>query len=315
MNKNTFRAAALLVAAILVVGAVTATFVVSQTQYALVLRLGSVRGAVSTPGLHFKVPFIDNVVYFDKRVLDLDLPLQTILSTDRQNLEVDAFVRFQIVDPLRFLQGATNMERARYLLTGFANSSMRHILASSTRDAIVRTNRANLMRQIQEQMKEEAVSIGVRIVDMRLTRVDLPATNSQAVFDRMVSERQREAADIRAQGDQAAQIIRAKAQREATVIVAEANRQSQSLRGQGDGEKNRILAEAFKKDPEFFTFIRSMQAYEAGLVEDKTNFVLSPTSDFFRYFRDPTGKRPDQASPGAAAAPSAAKPAAPAQQP
>jgi len=312
MNKNTLRAAALLIVAAIAVVGLTATFIVSQTQYALVLRFGSVRGAVSTPGLHFKLPFVDNVVYFDKRILDLDLPLQTILSTDRQNLEVDAFVRFQIVDPLRFLQGATNMERARYLLTGFANSSMRHILASSTRDAIVRTNRANLMRQIQEQMKEEAVSIGVRIVDMRLTRVDLPATNSEAVFNRMISERQREAADIRAQGDQAAQIIRAKAQREATVIVAEANRQSQSLRGQGDGEKNRILAEAFKQDPEFFTFMRSMQAYEAGLLEDKTNFVLSPTSDFFRYFRDPTGKRLNPASQGTAS-PVVAKPPAPTQ--
>lgn len=289
MKKNAISGIALIV--ILVVGflGLQSTYIVRQTEYALVLRFNAVRATTMVPGLHFKAPFIDNVLTFEKRVLNLDLPLQNILSSDRQYLDVDAFIRFQITDPLKFYQAATNMDRAKHLLTGFANSSMRHILASSSRDAIVRTNRANLMKDIQTQMKSEAASIGVRVVDMRLTRVDLPTDNSKAVFDRMVSERRREAADIRAQGDQQAQIIRAKAQRDATVIVAEANRQSQELHGQGDAEKNRVLAEAFGLDPEFFAFMRSMQAYQAGLTADKTNLVLSPNSEFFRYLRDPSG--------------------------
>jgi len=289
MKKNVISGFVLIAVAALAFLAVTATYIVPQTQYALVLRFGAVRSTATEPGLHFKMPFIDTVTYFEKRVMDLDLPLQNLLSSDRQNLEVDAFIRFQITDPLKFYQGANNMDRARHLLTGFANSSMRHVLASSSRDAIVRTRRAVLMKDIQAQMKEEARSIGVRVVDMRLTRVDLPAANSKAVFERMVSERQREAADIRAQGDQQAQIIKAKADRDATVIRADANRQSQELQGQGDAEKNRVLAEAFGADPEFFSFMRSMQAYQAGLMADKTNLVLSPNSDFFRYFRNPTG--------------------------
>ncbi len=289
MNKSAFSGIALI--ALVVIGFLgfQSTYIVKQTESAVVMRFNSVRGTTTEPGLHFKAPFIDSVLLFDRRVLDLDLPLQNILSSDRQFLDVDAFIRFQIVDPLKFYQAATNMDRAKHLLTGFANSSMRQVLASSSRDAIVRTNRANLMNDIQNRMKGEASSIGVRVVDMRLTRVDLPAQNSEAVFNRMVSERRREAADIRAQGGQQAQMIRAKAQRDATVIVAEANRQSQELMGQGDAEKNRVLAEAFQKDPEFFTFIRSMQAYQAGLLANNTNLVLSPDSEFFRYFRDPNG--------------------------
>lgn len=294
MKKNAISGAALIIVLILGFLAFQSTYIVRQTEYAVVLRFNAVRTTATEPGLHFKAPFIDSVLLFEKRVLNLDLPLQNILSSDRQYLDVDAFIRFQIIDPLRFYQAATNMDRAKHLLGGFANSSMRHILASSSRDAIVRTRRASLMKDIQTQMKAEAASIGVRVVDMRLTRVDLPTDNSKAVFDRMVSERRREAADIRAQGDQQAQIIRAKAQRDATVIVAEANRQSQELHGQGDAEKNRLLAEAYGSDPEFFAFIRSMQAYQGGLMADKTNLVLSPNSEFFRYFRDPsgTGKAP-----------------------
>ncbi|MEN3931347.1 protease modulator HflC [Microvirga sp. W0021] len=289
MRNSTIPGIALIALVILGFIGINSVYVVRQTEYALVLRFNAVRATATNPGLHFKMPFIDNVHFFEKRVMSLALPLQNILSIDRQYLDVDAFVRFQITDPLKFYQGATNMDRAKHLLTGFANSAMRQILASSSRDAIVRTNRSNLMKNIQDQMKMEAASIGVRIVDMRLTRVDLPTDNSKAVFERMVSERRREAADIRAQGDQKAQIIRAKAQRDATVIIAEANRQSQELRGQGDAEKNRILAEAFGQDAEFFNFIRSMQAYQAGFTADKTNMVLSPDSEFFRYFRDPKG--------------------------
>ncbi|HEY8380665.1 MAG TPA: protease modulator HflC [Microvirga sp.] len=327
MNNTALRTGALILLGLAAIVLFASVFVVQQTQYALVLRFGAVRAAISEPGLKFKVPLIENVLYFDKRVLDLDLPVQTVLSADRQNLEVDAFTRYRITDPLRFYQAAGNVNLANQRLSSFTNSSLRNVLASASRDAIVRTDRPRLMNRIQEDVNRQAASLGIELIDLRLTRVDLPAANSQAVYQRMRTEREREAADLRANGQQQAQTIRARAEREATVIRAEANRQSEELRGQGDAEKNRILAEAFSKDPDFFSFYRSMQAYEAGLRPGDTRLVLSPTSDFFRYFNDATGRagttggrasaapngRP-AAAPGVPAAPvpAPAAPAAPA---
>jgi modulator of FtsH protease HflC len=250
-----------------------------------------VQSAISEPGLKFKLPLVDTVTYFEKRVLDLDLPVQTLLSADRQNLEVDAFTRYRIIDPLRFYQAVGNIALANQRLQSFTNSAMRNILASASRDAIVRTERADLMNRIQVDVNRQAASLGIEMIDVRLTRVDLPAANSQAVYQRMRTEREREAADLRANGQQQAQTIRAKAEREATIIRAEANQQAEQLRGEGDANRNRILAEAFGQDPEFFSFYRSMQAYEAGLKGGETRLVLSPDSDFFRYFNDPTGQR------------------------
>ena len=236
------------------------------------------------------------MTYFDKRVLDLDLPVQTLLSADRQNLEVDAFTRYRIVDPLKFYQAVGGIPLANQRLTSFTNSAMRNVLASASRDAIVRTERGRLMNRIQEDVNHQAASLGIEMVDVRLTRVDLPAANSQAVYQRMRTEREREAADLRANGQQRAQTIRAKAERDSVVIRAEANRQAEELRGQGDADKNRILAEAFGQDPDFFAFYRSMQAYEAGLKSSDTRLVLSPNTDFFRFFNDPSGSR-DRAEP------------------
>ncbi|HEX2553702.1 MAG TPA: protease modulator HflC [Microvirga sp.] len=312
MNNPLVRTGALVLVAVLAVLFYAATFTVPQTQQALVLQFGRVRAVIQDPGLHFKYPFIENVVYLEKRVLDLDLPVQTILSADRQNLEVDAFTRYRISDPLRFYQAVNNIALANQRLQSFVNSSMRNVLASASRDAIVRTDRGGLMNRIQEDVNRQAQNLGVEIIDLRLTRVDLPAANSQAVYQRMQTERQREAADLRANGQQQAQTIRARAEREATVILAEANRRAEELRGQGDAEKNRILAEAFGQDPGFFSFFRSMQAYEAGLKGNDTRMVLSPNSDFFRYFNDPNGRG---GAPQAAAGPAsggAARAAAPA---
>jgi membrane protease subunit HflC len=250
------------------------------------------------------LPLIENVTYFDKRVLDLDLPVQTLLSADRQNLEVDAFTRYRIVDPLRFYQAANNIALANQRLSSFTNSAMRNVLASASRDAIVRTERARLMNRIQEDVNRQAQSLGIELIDLRLTRVDLPAANSQAVYQRMRTEREREAADLRANGQQRAQTIRARAEREATVIRAEANRTAEELRGRGDAEKNRILAEAYTMDADFFTFFRSMQAYENGLKSGDTRLVLSPDSDFFRYFKDSAGRN---GAPPAPAQPSPAQ--------
>ena len=297
MNNQALRTGLMIAAAAVVVGLYASVFTVGQMQQALVLRFGGVRAVLNQtgtdkPGLYFKIPFFENVVLFDKRVLDLDLPVQTLLTTDRQNLEVDAFARYRITDPLRFYQSANNVARANTLLASFTNSALRNLLARSTRDAIVRTQRAELMNQIQADVNRQAKELGVEIVDLRMTRVDLPAPNSSAVYKRMTTERQREAADIRATGEQAAVTIKAKADRDVTVLLSEANQTAETLRGQGDADKNRILAEAYGRDADFFSFYRSMQAYETGLKGSDTRLVISPSSDFFRYFSDPQGRQP-----------------------
>lgn len=295
MNGSTVRTGLLVVLALVGVGLYSSVFVVGQMQQALVLQLGRVRAVINQPGetkpgLYFKVPFVDNVVIFDKRVLDLDLPVQTLLTADRQNLDIDAFARYRIFDPLRFYQSVGDIPRANLRLASFTNSSLRNVLARSSRDGIVRTERSSLMNVIQEDVNKQAKSLGVEIVDLRMTRVDLPAKNSSAVYERMISERKREAADIRANGDQIAVTIKAKADRDVTVLVAEANQKSEELRGEGDAEKNRILADAFSKDEDFFSFWRSMQAYEQGLKSQDTRLVISPNSEFFRYFNNPRGR-------------------------
>lgn len=291
MNSKALPAVFLFILAIVFFCAYSTLFTVRQTQYALVLRLGKALAPIEEPGLHFKAPFIDSVIYFDKWVLDVDLPVQNLLSSDRQNLEVDAFLRYRITDPLKFFQVAKTKEGANDRLTSFVNASLRNVLASATRDAIVRTDRAKLMEAIQHEVEPIAKSMGVELVDLRLTRVDLPNVNSQAVFERMRKEREQEAADIRARGQQEAVTLRAKAEREATITVAEANKTAEQLRGQGDAEKNRILAEAYSSDEDFFRFYRSMQAYGTGLAKSSTNWVLSPNSEFFRYLSTP--KRTD----------------------
>ena len=310
MNQA-LRTGLIVVAAIVAIGLYASVFVVGQMQQALVLQFGRVRAVLNStaedkPGLYFKIPFAETVVTFDKRVLDLDLPVQTILTADRQNLEVDAFARYRILDPLRFYQAVGNIGLANQRLQSFTNSSLRSVLARSTRDAIVKSERGQLMHNIQEDVNRQAKSLGIEIVDLRMTRVDLPAQNSAAVYRRMKTEREREAADIRANGEQMAATIRAKADREVTVILAEATQKSEQLRGQGDADKNRILAEAFSKDPDFFAFYRSMQAYDTGLKGSDTRLVISPNTDFFRYFSDPQGRgvpssanRPAQQDPAA----------------
>lgn len=265
-------------------------FVVQQTQQALVLRLGAINRVVTEPGLKFKMPFIDSVITIDKRVLDLDLPVQEVLASDQNRLSVDAFARYRIANALLFFQTVNNINGANAQMNRIANSSIRNILADATYTAIVRTDRAALMNRIQDDVNRQARAFGIEIVDVRLTRVDLPAANSQAVFQRMQTERQREAADLRANGSQTSQEIRARADRDVQVLLGEAGRKSDETRGQGDAERNRIFAAAFNKDPEFFSFYRSMQAYEAGLKAGETRMVLSPNSDFFRFFNDPQGR-------------------------
>jgi modulator of FtsH protease HflC len=305
MNSNVLKMGGLVAAAAVLILLYASTFVVYQTQQALVLRFGGVREVVSAPGLYFKVPLIENVVYVDKRILDLDLPVQEVIAADQKRLVVDTFTRYRVSDPLRFYQAVNSVVGANLRLTSIVNSTTRSVLAEATFASIVRNDRAALMKRIRDEVNEQARGLGIEVVDVRLRRVDLPEQNSEAVYQRMKTERQREAADIRAQGSQIAQGIRARADRDVTVVVAEATRKSEELRGQGDGERNRIYADAYGRDSDFFGFYRSMQAYEAGLRSNDTRLVLSPDSDFFRYFNDPFGKTKNLSAPLAPAGPPA----------
>lgn len=286
----TLRTGLLALLAVVAVVVLASTFVVDQRQQALVLRFGAIRDVARSPGLYFKVPFIENVLYLDRRILDLDLPAQEVIASDQKRLVVDAYARYRILDPLRFYQSVGTIAGSRNRLGSIVSSTVRSVLGDATFTDVVRTEREALMKQIRERVNTAAGGLGVEIIDVRLRRVDLPEQNSQAVFQRMQTERQREATDLRAQGTQQAQSVRARADRDVTVIVAEANRKADESRGRGEAEKNRILAEAFGQDPDFFAFYRSLQAYEVALKPGETKIILSPNSDFFRYFRNSSGQ-------------------------
>jgi modulator of FtsH protease HflC len=280
---------AVIAVAALIVG-YSSLFTVYQTQQALVIRLGQPVRVISEPGLNFKAPFIDSVVHIDKRILDLEAPSQEVIASDQKRLVVDAFARYRIKDPLRFYQTLGSINGANSQLSILLNSALRRVLGEVTFTHVVRDQRADLMARIRELVDHEATALGIEVVDVRIRRADLPEQNSQAVYQRMQTERQREAAEFRAQGAQRAQEIRARADREVTVLVAEATSKSEQIRGEGDGTRNQIFADAFNQDPDFFAFYRSMQAYEQGLKHNDTRMLLKPDSNFFRYFTDPSGK-------------------------
>ncbi|HEY8269161.1 MAG TPA: protease modulator HflC [Xanthobacteraceae bacterium] len=277
-------------AALAAIAGYSSVFFVQQAQQALVLRLGEPRRVITEAGLQYKLPLVESVIYIDKRILDLDNPAQEIIASDQKRLVVDAFARYKIVDPLKFFQSVGTIDGANSRLATVLNSALRRVLGESTFIQVVRDERAGLMARIRAQVDREAANFGIKVVDVRIRRADLPEANSQAVFQRMQTERQQEAAEIRAQGAQLAQTIRARAERDATVIVAEATQRGDQARGEGEGERNRVFAEAFGKDPDFFAFYRSMQAYEEGLKKNDTRLLLAPDSEFFRYFSDPAGK-------------------------
>ncbi|MCR4523404.1 MULTISPECIES: protease modulator HflC [Bosea] len=311
MNSSVLRAALLVAVIAAAVVLYACTFVVSQTQSALVLRLGAVRSVVTAPGLYFKLPApFEQVTLLDNRILDLDLPAQEIIASDQKRLVVDAFTRYRISDPLRFYQAVNNIPRANSQLASIVNGNVRSVLAEASFIAMVRTERSRLMNRIRDDVNREAARFGMTVVDVRLRRVDLPAANSAAVFQRMQTERQREAAEARALGGQQAQEVRARADRDATVIVAEAQQRSDVIRGEGEAERNKVFAEAFGKDPEFFAFYRSMQAYEASIKPGDTRMVLTPDSPFFRFFNGPSAQRQDGQA-AAAATPAQPAPARP----
>lgn len=287
----------LIVLLVVVIVGYSSIFTVSQTEQALVVRLGRPVAVVSEPGLNFKAPFIDSVISIDKRILDLENPSQEVIASDQKRLVVDAFARYRIKNPLRFYQSIGTIQAANIQLTTLLNAALRRVLGEATFINVVRDEREGLMTKIREQLDREADQYGIQVVDVRIRRADLPEANSQAVYQRMQTERQREAAEFRAQGGQKAQEIRSRADREATVIIAEANSTAEQTRGAGDAERNRLFAEAYGRDPDFFAFYRSMSAYETGLRSNDTRFLLRPDSEFFRFFANPSGQ-----APGAAAA-------------
>jgi len=276
---------------VLIVG-YSSVFTVDQTEQVLVVRLGEPVKVVTDPGLHFKAPFIDTVIDIDKRILDLENPSQEVIASDQKRLVVDAFARYRIKDALHFYQSVGSIQAANIQLTTLLNASLRRVLGEVTFIQVVRDEREKLMGLIRDQLDKEAGAYGIQVVDVRIRRADLPEQNSQAVYQRMQTERQREAAEFRAQGGQKAQEIRSNADREATVIIAEANSTAEQTRGDGDGERNRLFADAYGKDPDFFAFYRSMQAYETALKSGDSRIVISPRSDFFRYFSTPTPTAP-----------------------
>jgi membrane protease subunit HflC len=282
----------------------SSVFTVDMTEQALVVRLGDPVRVVTEPGLNFKAPFIDTVINIDKRILDLENPSQEVIASDQKRLVVDAFARYRIKNALQFYQSVGSIQAANIQLTTLLNASLRRVLGEVTFIQVVRDEREALMARIRDQLDHEAGGYGIQVVDVRIRRADLPEQNSQAVYQRMQTERQREAAEFRAQGGQKAQEIRSNADREATVIVAEANSTAEQVRGDGDGERNRLFAEAYGKDPDFFAFYRSMTAYENGLKSNDTRFLLRPDSDFFKFFSNASGKPPAaRAEPAAAPKP------------
>jgi membrane protease subunit HflC len=271
-------------------------FTVYQTQQALVVRLGEPVRIITEPGLQFKWPFVENVIYINKRILDLENPAQEVFASDQRRLMIDAFARYRIRDPLLFYQRVSTIDCANIRLSSLLNAALRRVLGEATLIHVVRDDRAALMARVRDQLDREARDLGIEVVDVRIRRADLPEQNSQAVYQRMQTERQRQAASTRGEGSQKSQEIRAKADRDVTVLVAEAQSKAEQTRGEGDATRNRIFAEAFGKDPDFFAFYRSMQAYEAGLRASDTRLVLRPDSDFFKYFGNPMGKGTERAA-------------------
>ncbi|MGO9008445.1 MAG: protease modulator HflC [Beijerinckiaceae bacterium] len=293
--KGSLGFTSIIVIVLVIITVLVSVFTVDQTEQALVLRFGEPvagRGLVTEPGLHFKIPFVENVVLIDKRLLDLESAKEEVLASDNTRIEVDAILRYRITDPLKFYQTVGTIERGASQLESLLNSAIRRVLGVATMTQIVRDEREKLMGDIRDQVNPNAAELGVEAVDVRVRRADLPEQISEKVFSRMQTERAREAAEFRAQGSERSQTIRAKADRDSVVIRAEAQRQADQTRGQGDAERNRIFAEAFGQDKDFFAFYRSMQAYEASLKSNDTRLVLSPKSEFFRFFASPSGQQP-----------------------
>ena len=259
-------------------------FVVKEINQAIVLQFGDPKQIIVSPGLYFKIPFVQNVVFLDRRILSLDPPPEEVIASDQKRLIVDAFARFKIVDPLKFYISVGNERVARSRLATIINSRLRNVLGKQSLATLLSQDRAKQMALIQEGVNNEAEKFGIEIIDVRIKRADLPQANSEAIFRRMQTEREREAKEFRARGAEMAVTITSTADKEVTVILANANKESEIMKGEGDGLRNKIFADAFGRDPEFFAFYRAMQAYEKALIGGETSLILSPEGDFFKFF-------------------------------
>ena len=259
-------------------------FFVKEINQAIVLQFGDPKRIITTPGLQVKIPFVQNVVFLDRRILSLDPAPEEVIASDQKRLIVDAFARFKIVDPLKFYISVGNERVARSRLATIINSRLRNVLGKQSLATLLSQDRAKQMALIQEGVNTEAEKFGIEIIDVRIKRADLPQANSEAIFRRMQTEREREAKEFRARGAEMAVTITSTADKEVTVILANADKQSEIMKGEGDGLRNKIFADAFGQDPDFFAFYRAMQAYETALIGGETSLIMSPDSEFFKFF-------------------------------
>jgi membrane protease subunit HflC len=287
MNK--FIVAIGIVVAAIGIVASSSLFIVEQTQQAIVLLFGKPQKTIQDPGLYFKIPFGEEVVYYDKRVLDLDPPKERMILADQKRLDVDSYARYRIIDPLLFYQTTRRVSEVKGKMSPIINSSLRRVLGNETLLDILSGKRATIMVDIQKAVNDAVMRFGMEIVEVRIRRADYPEETRSNIENRMKSEREREAKEFRARGFEMAEGIRADAGKQKIVLLAEAQKKAETLRGEGDGLAIQIYADAFGQDPEFFAFYRSMQAYKKSMKSQDTTMVLSPNSDFFRYFGDITG--------------------------
>jgi len=261
-------------------------FTVKEINQAIVLQFGDPKRVIAEPGLQVKIPFIQNVVFLDRRILSLDPAPEEVIASDQKRLIVDAYARFKIVDPLKFYVSVGNEMVARSRLATIINSRLRSVLGKHSLATLLSEDRTKQMAVIQDGVNAEAEKFGITIIDIRIKRADLPQANSEAIYKRMQTEREREAKQFRARGAEMAVTITSTADKEVTVLLANAKKQSEIMKGEGDGQRNKIFAKAFGKDPDFFSFYRAMQAYENALIGGDTSLILSPDSDFFKFFGD-----------------------------
>jgi len=280
------KAGKILLVIIIAIGALAffSIFFVKEINQAIVLQFGDPKRIITTPGLQFKIPFVQNVVFLDRRILSLDPAPEEVIASDQKRLIVDAFARFKIVDPLKFYISVGNERVARSRLATIINSRLRNVLGKQSLATLLSEDRAKQMALIQEGVNTEAAKFGIEIIDVRIKRADLPQANSEAIFRRMQTEREREAKEFRARGAEMAVTITSTADKEVTVILANADKQSEIMKGEGDGLRNKIFADAFGQDPDFFAFYRAMQAYETALIGGETSLIMSPDNEFFKFF-------------------------------
>lgn len=296
MNRTLPLAIAVVVLLVIWLGALS-FYTVDPTERILVLQFGAPRQVVSDQGLHTKLPFVQSIQVIDRRLLSLEAPAEEVITEDKKRIVVDAFARWRVIDPLKFYQTLLDRTGAELRLTPFLSSDLRRVLGSQSFATVLSAARADLMHDIRDDMNQEMGRFGVQIADVRIRHADLPPQNSQAIFQRMQQERKREANEFRAEGSEIKQRIEARAEREVTVLIAEATRESQILRGEGEAQQTKTLGDAYGQDKDFFAFYRSMQAYRDALPADTTRVLLSPNSEFFRYF----GQAPNAAAAQAAA--------------